>query len=86
MKVLPTSPPLPILTRKALCLFQLPVRKKIPAITYDPAAGINAEPAVPGANTSSVEIRRLIVAVQDATYFTSIGSNINATNMHYTNV
>ena len=61
-------------------------KEKIHAIIDNPAAGITSEPAVPGAKISLIEICRLIVAVQTAKYYTSIGRTMNATMMHYGNV
>ena len=61
-------------------------KESIPAIAEDRAAGIVAEPAVPGANISSIAVRRLIIAVAAAKYYTSIGREMDASNMHYTNV
>ena len=60
--------------------------KTIPAVAEDVANGIAAENEVPGANISSISIRRLVVAMNAAKYYTSIGRTINAVNMHYSNV
>jgi hypothetical protein len=60
--------------------------KTIPAVAEDLANGIVAENEVPGANIGSISIRRLVVAMHAAKYYTSIGRNINAVNMHYGNV
>jgi len=60
--------------------------KTIPAVAEDLANGIAVENEVPGANISSISIRRLVVAMHAAKYYTSIGRNINAVNMHYGNV
>ena len=60
--------------------------KTIPAVTEDAANGIAAENEVPGANISSISIRRLVVAMHAAKYYDSIGRAINAANMHYGNV
>ena len=61
-------------------------KKKILFITDDPAAGITAESAVPGSNISLVAIHWLIVMIQSAKEYTSIGRMMNATNMHYSNL
>ena len=61
-------------------------KETIPAIAEDIANGIAAEAEVPGANISSISVRRLIVAVQAAKYYNSIGRAITAQNMHYMNV
>ena len=45
-------------------------KEKIPATTYDPAACITTEPAVPAYNTFLIAIRQLIVAVQASKYYT----------------
>jgi hypothetical protein len=60
--------------------------KTIPAVTEDAANGIAAENEVPGANISSISIRRLVVAMHAAKYYASIGRSITAVNMHYGNV
>ena len=57
--------------------------EKIPTIIDDPASGITSEPALNGANTDSIVIIRLIVAVQYAKYYTSISNTMNATDIHY---
>ena len=58
----------------------------IPQVLEDAPAGISAEPAVPGANISSISVQRLIVAVNAAKYYSSIGRNMTAANMHYSNI
>lgn len=60
--------------------------KTIPAVAEDIANGIAAENEIPGANISSISIRRLVVAMHAAKYYTSIGRAITAANMHYGNV
>ena len=60
--------------------------KTIPAISEDTSNGIAAESEVEGANLSSISIRRLVVAMHAAKYYTSIGRNLTAANMHYNNV
>ena len=67
---------------------KLPVtcRSGIPAITADAPNGIAAEAAIPGANINSISVRRLIVASNAVTYYTSIGRSVTAANMHYTQV
>ena len=60
--------------------------KTIPAVTEDAANGIAAENEVPGANISSISIRRLVVAMHAAKYYDSIGRSSTAVNMHYGNV
>ncbi len=61
-------------------------KETIPAIAKDHNNGIEAEAEVPGANLGSICVRRLIVAMNAAKYYTSINRAMNATNMHYTNV
>ena len=58
----------------------------INAIVADDGAGITAEPEIAGANLSSISVRRLIVAVKAAEYYTSIGRTMTAQNMHYNQV
>ena len=58
-------------------------KENVPAIAEDVAAGQPAESAVPGANISTISTRRLIVAVQAATYYTSIGRTMTPASMHY---
>ena len=60
--------------------------KMITAIIADNANNIAAEPEVPGANVSSMSVRRLIVAIEAAKYYQSIGRTMNTDNMHYNNV
>ncbi len=61
-------------------------KETIPEITEDIGNGIAAEAEVNGANISSISIRRLIVAVQAAKYYSSIGRTMTNANMHYNNV
>ena len=63
-----------------------PVEEAVPAIAADVATGQAAEPEVPGANVSTISTRRLIVAMNAATYYTSIGRAMTPNNMHYTNI
>ncbi len=61
-------------------------RQTIPAVTADPVNGIGAEAEVPGANISTISVQRLIIAVQAATYYTSIDRTIDVGMMNYANV
>ena len=61
-------------------------RKEIPAITADLANGIAAEIEIPGANVSSISIRRLIVACSAAKFYNSVERTMTNANMHYGNV
>ena len=61
-------------------------KESITAITADDDAGITAEPEIAGANLSSISVRRLIVAVKAAEYYTSIGRSMTANSMHYNQV
>ena len=61
-------------------------KESITAIEIDADAGIAAEPAVPGANISSISIRRLIVAMHASMYYQAINRTMTPLNMHYTNV
>ena len=61
-------------------------KEKIPAITDDPSAGITSETAIPGVNISLVAICRLVVVVKASKYYTSIGSTMDITNIHYGNL
>jgi hypothetical protein len=47
---------------------------------------VEAEPAIAGANISTISTRRLIIAVSAVKYYTSISRTITPANMHYTNV
>ena len=47
---------------------------------------IGAEAEVPGANLSSISVRRLIVAMYAAEYYTSIDRTMTVPTMHYNNV
>jgi hypothetical protein len=61
-------------------------KETITAIAEDIPNGIVAEPAVPGANISSISIQRLIVAMHAAEYYTAINRSMTSANMHYINV
>ena len=61
-------------------------KETIPAIPADAASGIAAEPSVPGANVSSISIRRLITSMHAAKYYTSINRTMTTQDMHYANV
>lgn len=61
-------------------------KEHIPAIEADAQAGTAAEAAVPGANISTISTRRLIIAMQAAIYYTSIGRAKSPSSMHYNNV
>ena len=61
-------------------------KERIPEIVEDLAAGIAAAPAIMGANISSISVRRLIVAANAATYYTSIGRVMTPANMHHSNI
>lgn len=58
----------------------------IPAIEADADQGIAAEPAVAGANISTISTRRLIIAVNAVKYYTSIDRTVTPASMHYNNV
>ena len=61
-------------------------KENIKAITTDAPNGITAERAVPGANLSSISVRRLITAVNAAEYYTSIGRTMTVDSMNYNDV
>ena len=61
-------------------------RQTIPAIEEDEANGIDAVPQILGANISTISVRRLIVAMNAAHYYKSIGRALTDASMHYTNV
>ena len=61
-------------------------KESIPEIVVDVAAGIAAEPAILGANISSISVRRLIVTANAATYYTSIDRVMTPANMHHSNI
>ena len=58
-------------------------KSSIKAITADAANGIVAERLVPGASLSAISVRRLIVAVDAAQYYTSINRLMTVENMGY---
>jgi hypothetical protein len=58
----------------------------IKAIAADAANGIVAERLVPGASLSAISVRRLIVAMNAAQYYTSINRLMTVDNMGYDNV
>ena len=61
-------------------------REAITAVVADVPNGIAAEAAVPGANVSSISVRRLITAVNASKYYTAVNRSMTSANMHYTNV
>ena len=71
---------------KAIKLLPKVCKDGIDAIVADAPNGIAAEPAVNGANISSISVQRLIVAADAAHYYQAIGRTPTTTNMHYTNV
>ena len=58
-------------------------KSSIKAITADAANGIVAERLVPGASLSAISVRRLIVAMDAAQYYTSINRLMTVENMGY---
>ena len=58
----------------------------IKAIAADAANGIVAERLVPGASLSAISVRRLIVAINAAQYYTSINRLMTVGNMGYDTV
>ena len=61
-------------------------KDRIPEITEDLVNGVEPEPMIPGANISSIAVRRLIVASNAAKYYSAIGRVPTTTNMRYTQV
>ncbi len=61
-------------------------KENIPAIQEDLPNNIAAEAEVPGANISSISVRRLTVAANAAWYYRLIGRTMTSANMHYENV
>ena len=72
--------------KKSLERLPATISKAIDAIAADGPNNINAEAAVPGANLSSISVRRLIVAMNAAEYYTSIDRTMTVPSMHYNNV
>ena len=72
--------------KKSVQLLPSVCKSTIPEIVADATTGQAAEAAIPGANISTISVRRLIVAVQAAHYYTSIDRTMNPASMHYTNV
>jgi len=60
--------------------------KTIPAVVADPANGISAENQVPGANVSSIAIRRLVIAMHAVKYYDAVGRVPTTASMHYKDV
>ena len=56
------------------------------AIAADAANGIAVKPSVPGATISLISFQCLIVAMNAAKYYNSIGRIMNPGSMHWTNV
>ena len=61
-------------------------REPVPAIQEDQAAGIQAEPEVPGAMIPTQSLVRLQIAAAAVKYYKSIGQTLTSDNLHYTNV
>ena len=61
-------------------------KSSIKAIAADAANGIVAERLVPGASLSAISVRRLIVAMNAAQYYTSINRLMTVDNMGYDTV
>ena len=61
-------------------------KESIDEIIADVPNNIGAEIEVPGANLSSISVRRLIVAMYAAEYYTSIDRSMTVPSMHYNNV
>ncbi len=72
--------------KKSLERLPATIKESIDAIAADPQNNIAAENAVPGATLSSISVRRLIVAMNAAEYYTSIGRVMTVPTMHYNNV
>ena len=60
--------------------------RAIIAVVADPENGIEAEPAVPASNVSTVSVHRLTVAANASRYYFSINRALTFGNMHYNNV
>ena len=61
-------------------------KERILAITEDLGAAIAAEPEIHGANIYSISIRRLIVVVNAAAYYSSIVRVMIPVNKHHSNI
>ena len=61
-------------------------KETIAQIARDRANNIPAENEVPGANISSISVRRLIVAMNASEYYSSIGRVMTIDNMNYDNI
>ena len=61
-------------------------RETIPAVQADPAAGIQAEPEVPGTVISTQSLVRLQVACKAVKYYRSVARTPTAINLHYMDV
>ena len=61
-------------------------KEPIAAIPADPANNITATAEVPGANVSSITVKRLLVACRAAKYYDSINRGMTTSTMHYTNI
>ena len=58
----------------------------IPKINADPDAGVEAEPAVKGANISTISGVRLLTASNAVKYYKLVGRTPDPVNMNYKNV
>ena len=60
--------------------------RTVPAVEADAAAGIIAEPAVPGTVISTVSMVRIATACEAVKYYIATGRVPDGTSMHYANV
>ena len=58
----------------------------IPAIEDDALNNVEAEPAVNGANISTISVCRLVVAVNSAKFYNAVECLMTPQSMHYGNV
>ena len=70
--------------KKSLQSLPATCKEATPAIAADVANGITAEASVAGATISLISVQRLIVAMNAAKYYSSIGRAMNPPSMHWT--
>jgi hypothetical protein len=72
--------------KKSLERLPATCKEAVPEILADPDNEILAEPAVRGANVSTISVQRLIVAMNAAEYYTAIDRTMVPASMHYNTV
>jgi len=72
--------------KASLSILAKNANRSVPAVDADLAAGIIAEPAVPGTVISTVSMVRIAIACEAVKYYVGTGRVPDAISMHYANV